>query len=151
MPKATDTEKRTYIRDGRAPIPKKEITSKIMSKIRAKDTKPELLLRKALWNNGLRGYRLHWKKAPGRPDICFPGKKLAIFVHGCYWHRCPYCKLSTPKTHKRFWKSKFKRNKERDKRKLRALKKGGWKVITFWECQINKKVKQCTQRVLNNL
>lgn len=125
-----------YIRDGRAPIPKSETTSRIMSKIRAKNTKPEILLRKALWKEGCRGYRLHWKKAPGRPDICFPGKKVAIFVHGCFWHRCPHCKPSMPKTHKKFWQEKFQNNKERDKKKIKALKKQGWEVLTIWECQL---------------
>lgn len=130
--------KRTYIRDGRAPIPKKEVTSRVMSAIRAKDTKPELILRKALWKSGLRGYRLHWKKAPGRPDICFPGKKIAIFVHGCFWHKCPHCKPPLPKTHKAFWKNKFVANKERDRAKERVLKKEGWKVLVLWECQIDR-------------
>lgn len=140
--------KKTYIRDGRAPIPKKELTSKIMSSIRGKNTKPEILLRKALWKAGLRGYRLHWKKAPGRPDICFPKRKLAIFIHGCYWHRCPHCKLSMPKTHKKFWKEKFKRNKERDKRKLRALQKKAWNILVLWECQVTKNISECVKEVL---
>lgn len=140
---------KTYLRDGRAPVPKNEITSKVMSSIRAKNTKPELLLRKALWAEGLRGYRLHWKKAPGRPDICYPGKKLAIFVNGCYWHQCPYCKPAMPKTHKRFWKAKFKKNKERDGRKAAALIKDGWKTIAVWECQIKKNVEKCVQKLSN--
>ncbi len=129
-------KKRTYIRDGRAPLPKRELTSLIMSKIRGKNTKPELLLRKALCQAGLRGYRLHWKKAPGRPDICYPGQKIAIFVHGCFWHRCPHCKPSTPKSNIKFWSEKFRKNKQRDKKKLRELKKDGWKVFSCWECQI---------------
>lgn len=82
---------KNYIRDGRAPIPESEITSKVMSAVRGKDTKPELALRKALKDVGIQGYRLHWKRAPGRPDIAYPGSKVAIFVHGCFWHRCPYC------------------------------------------------------------
>lgn len=131
-------KKKTYLRDGRAPIPKCDITSRIMSRIRAKNTKPELLLRKALCKAGLRGFKLHWKKAPGRPDICYPSKKIAIFVHGCFWHRCPHCKPSMPKSHQGFWKEKFRRNKLRDKKKTRLLKKDGWKVFSFWECQIQK-------------
>lgn len=75
-----------YIRDGRAPIPEKELTSRIMSAIKAKNTKPEIMLRKALWFEGYSGYRLHWKKVAGRPDICYPRKKVAIFVNGCFWH-----------------------------------------------------------------
>lgn len=125
-----------YIRDGRAPIPKKNITSKIMSSIRAKNTKPEMLLRKTLWANGIRGYRLHWDKVPGRPDIAFPGRKIALFVQGCFWHRCPKCSPSMPKTHRPFWQNKFKKNKERDSRKIEELKCLGWNSIVLWECEI---------------
>lgn len=128
--------KKQYIRDGRAPIPEKEITSKIMSSIKGKNTKPELKLRKALWHSGVKGYRLHWKKVPGRPDIAFPGKKLAIFVNGCFWHRCPYCNPSKPKSNTEFWEKKFEKNISRDKEKVRELEKLGWKVITIWECKI---------------
>ena len=97
----------TYLRDGRAPIPKYNKISKVMSANKYKDTGPELILRKVMWKNGIRGYRLHWKKVPGRPDIAFPGKKIAIFVNGCFWHRCPHCNLSVPKTNSDFWKNKF--------------------------------------------
>lgn len=129
-------KKRTYIRDGRAPIPKRELTSLIMSRIRGKNTKPELLLRKALCKAGLRGYRLHWKKAPGRPDICYPSKKIAIFVHGCFWHRCPHCKPAMPKSHQAFWREKFQKNRLRDREKARLLKRSGWKIFSFWECRV---------------
>lgn len=136
-----------YIRDGRAPIPKNEITSKIMSSIHAKNTTPEISLRKALSSNGLSGYRLHWKGAPGKPDIAYPGIKLAIFVHGCYWHRCPYCNPSFPKTHKKFWRTKFSKNKERDERKKRELEQQGWTVIIFWECKIKENIARCVEIV----
>lgn len=126
-----------YLRDGRAPIPEKEATSRIMSAIKHKNTKPELLLRKMLWNNGMKGYRIHWSKLPGKPDIAFPRKKLAIFVNGCFWHRCPYCKPALPKSHSTFWKIKFEKNVERDKKKSVQLRTIGWKSITIWECQIN--------------
>jgi len=125
-----------YIRDGRAPIPEKEITSKVMSSIRAKHTKPELILRKALYHNGLSGYRLHWKKVAGRPDITYPAAKIAIFVNGCFWHRCPHCNPPFPKTHMEFWADKFERNIERDQRKVKELEEQKWIVIVFWECQI---------------
>lgn len=137
-----------YIRDGRAPIPTKKITSLIMSRIRAKNTKPELLLRKALRNSGITGFKPHYAKVPGRPDICFPKKKIAIFVHGCYWHQCPYCKPSMPKTHVVFWKKKFLRNKARDRRKTAELKRIGWKVLMVWECQILKKSQVLTRRLV---
>ena len=125
-----------YIRDGRAPIPENENISRVMSANKGKNTKPEIALRNALYQNGLRGYRLHWKKAPGRPDISYPGKKIAIFVNGCYWHRCPYCDPSDPKTNVEFWLEKFLKNKERDKRKQAILESQGWKVLVIWECQI---------------
>lgn len=127
-----------YLRDGRAPIPEKETTSKVMSANKGKDTKPELLLRKALWHNNIRGYRLHWKKAPGRPDITFPGKKIAIFVNGCFWHRCPICKPSFPKSNVEFWTDKFNKNVARDKKKTDDLINLGWSVLTIWECEIKK-------------
>jgi DNA mismatch endonuclease, patch repair protein len=136
-----------YIRDGRAPIPESEIVSKIMSAVRGKHTKPELALRKALRELGLPGYRLHWKKAPGRPDIAYPKSKVAIFVHGCFWHRCPYCNPPLPKTHTDFWIKKFERNKERDIAKIRALEDASWKVFVFWECEIQKDVLECTKKV----
>ena len=138
---------REYIRDGRAPIPKDETRSRIMSAIRGKDTKPELALRKALREIGLPGYRLHWKKAPGRPDIAYPGRKVAIFAHGCYWHRCPHCGPSSPKTNIDFWEKKFKRNVERDAKKKRSLEEAGWKVFVFWECEIKEDVVKLVEEV----
>jgi DNA mismatch endonuclease (patch repair protein) len=136
-----------YMRDGRAPIPENEQTSRTMSAIKGKNTKPELLLRKALWNNGIRGYRLHWKKVPGRPDIAFPGKKIAIFVNGCFWHRCPMCDPSFPKSNVVFWQNKFERNVERDKKKRMELESLGWKVLTIWECEIKKNLQYQVSRV----
>ena len=126
-----------YSRDKRSPKPLNESTSKVMSANKAKNTKPELLLRKALWKKGHKGYRLNWKKVPGRPDIAFPGRKLAIFVNGCYWHRCPKCDLSLPKTNTQFWKEKFDNNAKRDKKKNDELISLGWKVIVIWECEIH--------------
>lgn len=138
---------KTYIRDGRAPIPDKEFTSKTMSSIKSKNTKPELLLRKKLWIEGIRGYRIHWKKVPGRPDIAFPGKKLGVFVNGCFWHRCPTCNLPTPRSHSDFWKNKFEKNIERDQRKIEQLEGIGWKVITVWECQIEKELPNQVEKI----
>lgn len=136
-----------YIRDGRSPQPKKEATSKVMSANRGKDTGPERLLRAALREVGVPGYRLHWKKAPGRPDIAYPGRKLAIFVHGCFWHRCPHCHLPMPKTNVTFWEEKFRRNRERDARKVTELEDAGWRVMVVWECEIKKDVKGTAKRV----
>lgn len=125
-----------YIRDGRAPIPLKESTSRVMSANKAKDTKPELLLRKALYQAGVRGYRLHVKEITGRPDMVFTKHQLAIFIHGCFWHRCPHCRLPIPKSNTDFWMAKFARNTERDRQKEQALLQSGWQVVTAWECAI---------------
>ncbi|MCF8020941.1 MAG: very short patch repair endonuclease [Vallitaleaceae bacterium] len=138
-----------YIRDGRSPLPENEVTSKVMSKIKGKNTKPELLMRKAMWNNGIRGYRIHWSKVPGRPDIAFPGKKIAIFVNGCFWHRCPNCNPPTPKTHTAFWEEKFSRNKERDEKKIISLQDHGWEVLVLWECEIKENIDQCISKIHN--
>jgi DNA mismatch endonuclease (patch repair protein) len=136
-----------YIRDGRAPLPESEITSKIMSAIGGKNTEPELALRKALREIGISGYRLHWKRAPGRADIAYPGRKMAVFVHGCFWHRCPYCNPALPKTHTEFWIRKFEKNKERDTLMINSLKAEGWRVLVFWECEIKKDVFECAIKV----
>lgn len=114
--------------------------SRSMKGNKAKNTNPELLLRKALWAAGIRGYRLNWKKVPGRPDIAFPGKRIAIFVNGCFWHRCPICDLPLPKSNVEFWTNKFIRNVERDKLKIQRLEELGWNVLTIWECQIKKDI-----------
>lgn len=138
---------RHYIRDGRSPIPNSEKVSRVMSSNLGKDTKPEIALRKALRSSGLPGYRLHWPKVPGRPDIAYPGKKLAIFVHGCFWHRCPSCNPSFPKIHQEFWSKKFQRNKERDEEKVKELGKIGWKVIVVWECQLKEDINVVVERI----
>lgn len=103
---------------------------------RARDTEPELLLRRLLREAGYPGYRLHWKKAPGRPDIAYPGRRVAIFVNGCFWHRCPNCRPSMPKSHPEYWKAKFAANRARDARKTEQLEAEGWTVVTVWECEI---------------
>lgn len=140
-------ETKTYIRDGRSPVPSKEITSRIMSSIKDRNTGPELAIRKALWNNGIKGYRLHWKNVPGRPDIAFPSKKIAIFINGCYWHRCPHCKPPIPKSNLRFWENKFEQNVARDKRNVEQLGRLNWNVLVLWECQIKRDTDMCLNKV----
>lgn len=116
-----------------------EATRHVMQANKSKNTKPELLVRRALREAGLPGYRLHWKKCSGRPDICYPGRKIAIFVNGCFWHRCPHCNLSRPKSNVEFWEAKFARNKARDERNHRDLVQTGWTVLVVWECALKKK------------
>lgn len=129
---------RIYIRDGRAPVPADPQRSALMSRIRGKNTGPEKALRAALSAEGIRGYRLHYTGAPGRPDITFVGKRLAVFVHGCFWHGCPHCQPPRPKSNRKFWHTKLDNNKARDARKVRELRKAGWRVVTIWECRLKK-------------
>lgn len=145
------SQEKVYLRDGRAPVPAKVSTSKAMSANKARDTIPELRLRKALHEHGVKGYRLNWKKVPGRPDISFPGKKIAIFVHGCFWHRCPLCNLSLPKSNQDFWSQKFKNNVNRDRLKQEQLTGMGWHVITVWECEIKKNIINCVNNIKNHI
>ena len=106
-----------------------------MSRIRAKDTQPEKLVRSTLHRAGYR-FRLHRRDLPGRPDIVLPKYRTVVFVHGCFWHRHPGCRFAyTPKSRVAFWNEKFRRNVERDCRNVRALRALGWRVITVWECQ----------------
>lgn len=136
-----------YIRDERAPVPKTSFRSWLMSRVRRKNTRPELVFRKELKLHGLAKYRLHPKTLPGRPDIYFYSNKLAVFINGCFWHRCPHCKPSMPKTHKVFWSKKFAANVARDKRKRAELKKLGIKSVVFWECQIKKNAPKLVARL----
>ena len=101
------------------------------------NTKPELLVRERLRKAGLTGYRLQWK-APGHPDIAWPGKRVAIEVRGCFWHRCPHCNPSTPKKNTEYWEAKFARNTEHDAENVRKLEEMGWRVHVIWECQLKK-------------
>jgi DNA mismatch endonuclease (patch repair protein) len=129
---------RVYLRDGRAPVPKDERISAVMSRIRAKNTGPELALRKALRKSGLTTYRLHYARVPGRPDVAFVKHKVAVFVHGCFWHGCPHHPEQRVKSHANWWKNKIGTNKARDRRKVLALRRRGWRVITIWECRLKK-------------
>ncbi|MBK7555365.1 MAG: DNA mismatch endonuclease Vsr [Flavobacteriales bacterium] len=140
-------EPRTYLRDGRAPVPTDPKVSAVMSRIRSKNTGPEKAMRVALSVAGLRGYRLHYAKVPGRPDIAFVGRKVAVFVHGCFWHQCPHCQPKRPKANKSFWRKKLDRNVERDGEKVKALRKLGWRVITVWDCRLKKSAERETKRV----
>ena len=107
-----------------------------MSKIRGKDTRPEMVVRRWLWANGYR-YRLHRKDLPGRPDIVLSKYHAIIFVHGCFWHRHG-CKYSTfPSTRQNFWQTKFEGNVQRDKDNQARLTSQGWRVFVLWECEIN--------------
>lgn len=101
---------------------------------RARDTAPELSLRRSLRAEGYVGYRVAWRVGRTRPDIVFVGKRVAIFVHGCFWHRCPECRLQLPRSNREFWKAKFRSNRGRDRRKRTELELAGWRVLEIFEC-----------------
>jgi DNA mismatch endonuclease, patch repair protein len=124
----------------------------IMSDIPSKNTKPEIILRKALFHKGYR-YRVNYKKLPGKPDIAFPKYKTVIFVHGCFWHAHENCKDShLPKSNIDFWEKKINSNKERDKRVVEQIISLGWTVVTVWECEIKKKNMPCLiDKIINIL
>lgn len=111
--------------------------SKRMSRIRGKDTKPELVVRRLLHAAGYR-YRLHVGKLSGRPDIVLPRHRAVVFVHGCFWHRHAGCAVATtPKSNRQFWLAKFAANLGRDRRNTAKLRKLGWRVFVVWECQVS--------------
>ena len=113
-----------------------ERRSRLMSRIRAQNTKPEMTVRRVAHSMGLR-FRVHKNNLPGRPDIIFPKHRAVVFVHGCFWHRHPGCKKATiPKSNVAFWSEKFRRNTERDHLDIKRLRDAGWKVAVVWECQL---------------
>ena len=119
-----------------------EIRSYNMSRIKSKDTKPEMIVRRFLFKNGFR-YRLHVKDLPGKPDIVLPKYKTVIFVNGCFWHGHKGCRYFViPKTRTDWWLEKITRTIDRDRGNLYQLKALGWNVITIWQCQFTKEFKQ---------
>ena len=120
-----------------------------MSRIKGKNTKPEMLVRRFLFAHGYR-YTLHDKKLPGKPDIVLPRYRTVIFVHGCFWHGHKNCKYFTiPKTRTAWWKNKIEHNNANDKKNIKLLKKDKWKVIEIWECKLknNKTEKTLTKLI----
>ena len=119
-----------------ADIVSPSVRSRNMAAIRGTNTKPEMVLRRLLHGSGLR-YRLHAKDLPGKPDIVFPRKKVAVFINGCFWHRhsgCYWC--TTPASNSEFWNAKFSENVKRDQRCVSELLELGWRVATVWECAL---------------
>jgi DNA mismatch endonuclease, patch repair protein len=114
----------------------KEVRSRIMAAIHSRgNATTELPLARLLWSAGLRGYRKHWPVA-GKPDFAWPGRKVAVFVDGCFWHGCR-CK-TLPRTNAKFWRDKIENNRRRDRRVSRALRRDGWIVIRIKECAVRK-------------
>ncbi|MFH1389609.1 MAG: very short patch repair endonuclease, partial [Candidatus Margulisiibacteriota bacterium] len=96
---------------------------------------------------GIKGLKSHVRALPGVPDIVYAKEKVAIFVNGCFWHRCPKCGLKLPKSHKPFWRLKFSKNEARDKKNIKLLRKKGWAAITVWECEIKKDNPKVVKRI----
>jgi len=129
-----------------ADVLSKEQRSFNMSRIKGKDTKPEVMLRKQLYARGITGYRIHYNIL-GKPDIVFPKKKIAIFIDGCFWHKCPICFVK-PKTRTEFWMKKIESNVKRDKIVKETLEKEGWIVLRFWEHEVKKSTDAVLTRIL---
>lgn len=110
-----------------------------MSRIKSKNSKPEAVVRRFLFSKGFR-YRKNVKKLPGCPDIVLKKYKTIIFINGCFWHKHDCLEFVLPKSNNEYWLNKVNRNKERDEENINKLKILGWKVITIWECQLNKKI-----------
>ena len=126
-----------------------EVASRRMRAVRRKDTRAEVTLRRALHLAGVR-YRLHRRDLPGSPDLVFNLKRAVVFVHGCFWHRHPHCpRSSMPKANAAFWKAKFVGNMARDTANTHALRSAGWKVLTLWECEIERDATACASWVMD--
>ncbi|GBD97444.1 MAG TPA: DNA mismatch endonuclease Vsr [Nitrospirae bacterium] len=125
----------------------KKKRSEVMSRIRSKNTKPEIFVRSMIHNMGYR-FRIHRRDLPGCPDLVFPKYRSIIFVQGCFWHLHKGCRDGTiPKTDHEKWKAKLERNVMRDKQNFKKLKDMGWKVLVIWECEVEKKIDKVEKKV----
>jgi DNA mismatch endonuclease (patch repair protein) len=127
----------------------KETRSRVMSRIRSKDTKPELALRRALWQAGVRGWRVHRKGLPGKPDLAFGRRRVAVFVDGCFWHGHP--DFFKPGKSGAYWDAKIARTQERDRLANEALAEAGWRVVRLWDFEVERDLAGCVERVLAEL
>lgn len=123
--------------------------SRMMSGIRGKNTKPELLIRKALFARGFR-YRLHDRCLAGKPDLMFSRYRAVIFVHGCFWHGHDCHLFRWPSSNADFWKTKITRNREVDERNIRTLQREGWRILTIWECALKGRTRLPIDPVISN-
>lgn len=128
-----------------AGLPATDQRRQMMSRIRGRDTGPELSLRRKAWALGLR-YRLQYRIGRTRPDMVFIGTRLAVFVDGCFWHGCPL-HSTIPKNNREFWEKKLRRNRERDAENTQQLKTEGWRVLRFWEHEIEASPPDCARRI----
>ena len=126
-------------------------TTKVMKANRSKDTGPEVRLRQLIRQSGITGYRKNYPGLPGKPDVYFSKTGVAVYIHGCFWHRCPHCKPNLPKSNIDFWEAKFNANRSRDTRVKSELRKMGVSSVTIWECQLKRKPTYCIGRIKSNL
>jgi DNA mismatch endonuclease (patch repair protein) len=135
-----------------ADVHEPKVRSYNMSRIKGKNTKPEMTVRRFLHSNGFR-YRLHDPNLPGKPDIILKKYKTIIFIHGCFWHGHEGCKYYVvPKTRTQWWLNKINRNIEKDKENIKALKKNDWYIITIWECDLKKdKLQETLEKLTEQL
>ena len=125
--------------------------SRMMSRIRGKDTRPEMLVRSGLHRLGFR-FRLHARNLPGSPDLVLKRYRAVVFVHGCYWHRHEGCRYATtPATRREFWLEKFRANVARDRRHQQKLREAGWRVFVVWECALRRDPGLVVQRLSDML
>jgi DNA mismatch endonuclease (patch repair protein) len=114
---------------------------------RSSRTKPEIVLTNELRKAEIKGFQLNCKDLPGSPDLVFQEVRLAVFIHGCFWHRCPYCQPHFPNSNQEYWEAKFARNKARDIRSRAELRSQGWKTMVVWECQLKKNARRVVSRI----
>lgn len=119
--------------------------SHVMSRVKSRDTRPEMALRRALRSIGLSGYRIG-RSLPGKPDLAFGRSKVAVFVDGCFWHRCPVC-FRAPKSHLEYWERKIRSNVERDRKASAALLSLGWLPLRIWEHEIREDPLACARKI----
>ena len=120
--------------------------SDIMRRVHSRDTSPELALRRALWAANLKGYRVSPPSVPGKPDVAYIGKQIAVFVDGCFWHGCPKC-YRRPSSNEAYWDAKVARNRQRDKMCTARLRRAGWSVLRCWEHDVAADVDKCVRKV----
>ncbi|WP_312703696.1 very short patch repair endonuclease [Stutzerimonas nitrititolerans] len=125
-----------------------EQRSRLMSRVKGKNTAPELVVRRLVFGMGYR-YRLHLKNLPGRPDLAFLGRKKVIFVNGCFWHGHTGCRYGQlPKTRLEYWQDKIERNKKRDEENIYSLETNGWQVLTIWQCEL-RNIEHLREKLIN--
>ena len=135
------------LRQARIPPPSSIAVHNVMAANRGRDTGPERRLRSAIRRMGLKSFRVNYRIGRTRADIAFPSRRVAVFVHGCFWHHCPVCDLPMPKAHALYWRAKFERNRERDRFVRASLESEGWRVVELWEHEVRDDAMSVAQRI----